>query len=115
MLNLRTCLLSCLHFFFCPVPIPVSCAGCIAYSNSVTCSCPPSQSVQFQHPLTQHLCRAGGGGKSNHRKAKIEAKNKKLAEERQNNLHKEKERKAQPEEAEDNFAGVHPSRRNRLG
>ncbi|THC98031.1 hypothetical protein EYZ11_002457 [Aspergillus tanneri] len=58
---------------------------------------------------------AGGGGKSDHRKSKIEAKNKKLAEERQNAAQKEKERKVQVEEnGADDYAGVHPSRRNRM-
>ncbi|RAH43385.1 RNA-binding protein [Aspergillus brunneoviolaceus CBS 621.78] len=61
---------------------------------------------------------AGGGGKSEYRKSKIEAKNKKLFEERQRNakeITKEKERRAHAEETgEDAFAGVHPSRRNRM-
>lgn len=63
-------------------------------------------------------CSAGGGGKSEYRKSKIEAKNKKLFEERQRNakeITKEKERRAHAEETgEDAFAGVHPSRRNRM-
>ncbi|KAF7623226.1 hypothetical protein AFLA_010530 [Aspergillus flavus NRRL3357] len=61
---------------------------------------------------------AGGGGNNENRKAKIEAKNKKLFEERQRNaksIHQEKERKAKVEETGvDEYAGVHPSRLSRM-
>lgn len=84
---------------------------------------------------------AGGGGKSEYRQSKINAKNVKLNDERQRTtkqMHKEKDRKArskangggngagQEETAdsgavagagageEDAFAGIHPSRRNRM-
>ena len=71
--------------------------------------------------------RAGGGGKSDHRQAKISAKNTKLNDERHRTLkqaHKEKDRKtrgenkqeaaAPAEDENDAFAGIHPSRRMRM-
>lgn len=73
---------------------------------------------------------AGGGGKSERRKAKLEAKNKRLEAQRQRaakELQKQKEQKkresnrtAEVREAETShrgdgdFAGVHPSRRSRV-
>lgn len=66
---------------------------------------------------------AGGGGKSEHRRAKIEAKNKKLNEERQRqakNIQKEKTKsknthsKENEEQGADQWAGIHPSRRARM-
>ncbi|KAF7591829.1 hypothetical protein BBP40_001026 [Aspergillus hancockii] len=61
---------------------------------------------------------AGGGGNTDARKAKIEAKNKKLFEERQRNakeIQKEKDRRDKAEETgNDEFAGVHPSRLSRM-
>lgn len=80
-------------------------------------------------------CRAGGGGaKSDHRKAKIQAKNEKLNEERHRkakDIKKDKnkhEKQAAPQGAtganavgldgandeDDKYAGVHPSRRGRM-
>jgi nucleolar protein 6 len=64
------------------------------------------------------LCSAGGGGNSKDRKDKIEAKNKKLFEERQRNakeIQKEKKRLEQVEETGvDDYAHIHPSRRPRM-
>ena len=73
---------------------------------------------------------AGGGGKSDHRQAKINAKNTKLNDERQRTVkqaHKEKDRKSRGENKQeaaaapaaggdenDDFAGIHPSRRMRM-
>jgi nucleolar protein 6 len=61
---------------------------------------------------------AGGGGNTEARKAKIEAKNKKLYEERQRNAKeqkKEKEKKKHGEETgQGDYAGVHPSRLGRM-
>lgn len=64
------------------------------------------------------LCSAGGGGNSKDRKEKIEAKNKKLFEERQRNakeIQKEKQRLEKAEETGvDDYAHIHPSRRPRM-
>lgn len=65
-------------------------------------------------------CSAGGGGKSKNRQAKIEAKNQRLEGQRQRAAKQTQEEKAKKAEirengAEDVFAGVHPSRRNRMG
>ncbi|GFN17382.1 hypothetical protein AtubIFM56815_004613 [Aspergillus tubingensis] len=61
---------------------------------------------------------AGGGGNSKDRKEKIEAKNKKLFEERQRNakeIQKEKQRLEKVEETGvDDYAHIHPSRRPRM-
>lgn len=74
---------------------------------------------------------AGGGGKSDHRQAKISAKNTKLNDERHRTVkqaHKEKDRKTRGENKQesaapaaasdgdenDDFAGIHPSRRMRM-
>ncbi|KAL2866023.1 RNA-binding protein [Aspergillus lucknowensis] len=61
---------------------------------------------------------AGGGGKSEHRKAKIEYKNQKLAEERKrqaSDIQALKQNRSQVEETGvDPLAGVHPSRRMRM-
>ncbi|KAH8703833.1 hypothetical protein BGW36DRAFT_355232 [Talaromyces proteolyticus] len=56
---------------------------------------------------------AGGGGKSDHRKTKIKEKNEKLAEERAKAAKEKKQQKAETETA-GQFAGVHPSRLNRM-
>lgn len=76
------------------------------------------------------VCSAGGGGKSDHRQAKISAKNTKLNDERHRTVkqaHKEKDRKSRDENKQDaaapaasggdendDFAGIHPSRRMRM-
>ncbi|KAL4973767.1 hypothetical protein BDW66DRAFT_99207 [Aspergillus desertorum] len=61
---------------------------------------------------------AGGGGKSEHRKAKIEYKNQKLAEERKRqakDIMSEKTKEAKVEEKpRDDYANIHPSRRPRM-
>ncbi|OJJ00647.1 hypothetical protein ASPVEDRAFT_40189 [Aspergillus versicolor CBS 583.65] len=61
---------------------------------------------------------AGGGGKSEHRKAKIDYKNQKLTEERKRQgkeIQTEKVRKTKTEETgADDYADVHPSRRGRM-
>ncbi|XHG09278.1 hypothetical protein AWENTII_012349 [Aspergillus wentii] len=69
---------------------------------------------------------AGGGGKSDHRKSKIEAKNQRLEEQRQRSakeIQREKRKNFDngPQEnggadhdPNDAFAGIHPSRRNQL-
>lgn len=63
---------------------------------------------------------AGGGGKSDYRKDKIKAKNERLEGQRKRATEQLKQEKARKEEiqkngGEDAFAGLHPSRRNRLG
>ncbi|KAL4924927.1 RNA-binding protein [Aspergillus undulatus] len=62
---------------------------------------------------------AGGGGKSEHRKAKIEYKNQKLAEERKRQAKETQTekvvKKAKAEEnPADDYANIHPSRRPRM-
>ena len=60
---------------------------------------------------------AGGGGNTEHRKSKIEAKNKKLFEERQRAVKqtKQEQHKGPAAQADDDvFAGVHPSRRRQM-
>lgn len=63
--------------------------------------------------------RAGGGGKSKTRKAKIEYKNNRLEGQRQRAAKQVQEEKANKTKARENgevddFAGVHPSRRKRM-
>jgi nucleolar protein 6 len=59
------------------------------------------------------ICRAGGGGKSETRKAKIKEKNEKLHHQRQ----EQQKRKDNPDAANgaDAHEGIHPSRRAFLG
>lgn len=88
----------------------------------------------LQVPLLTHYSAGGGGGKSEHRNAKIQAKNEKLNEERQRQakeIQKDKRKHEKKPEQEgatgansvgtdgaadpnDQWAGVHPSRRGRL-
>lgn len=66
------------------------------------------------------ITSAGGGGKSKHRKAKIEAKNERLEGQRKRaaeQLQQDKAKKAEIKEngGNNDFAGVHPSRLSRMG
>jgi hypothetical protein len=54
---------------------------------------------------------AGGGGKSQTRKAKLEEKNRKLAEERDRTAKEQKKQRDTTTRASDDLADVHPSRR----
>lgn len=64
--------------------------------------------------------RAGGGGKSKNRTAKIEHKNQRLEGQRQRAAKQQQQEKTKRADArekgtEDDLAGVHPSRRGRMG
>lgn len=63
--------------------------------------------------------RAGGGGKSKTRKAKIDYKNERLEGQRKRAAKQMQEDKTKKVEVKENggdeFAGVHPSRRSRMG
>lgn len=61
------------------------------------------------------LHRAGGGGTSDTRKAKIKEKNEKLHVKRQNDLLKKKEGEGDGAESRDVHDGMHPSRRAQIG
>lgn len=68
--------------------------------------------------MTNNATSAGGGGKSEHRTAKIEYKNQKLTEERKRqgkDIQTEKVKKTKTEETgADDYADVHPSRRGHM-
>ena len=86
---------------------------------SITIPIPmPISTIIVCRKLTSIICSAGGGGNSKDRKEKIEAKNKKLFEERQRNakeIQKEKQRLEKVEETGvDDYAHIHPSRRPRM-
>lgn len=74
-------------------------------------------SLSFLFFLSWLLDSAGGGGKSKARKTKIKEKNEKLAEERAKiakDNSKKKQKQEQNGKANDEFAGIHPSRLNMM-
>jgi nucleolar protein 6 len=58
--------------------------------------------------------RAGGGGKTKHRQAKIGEKNQKLNEQRTRRIHEEEKTKLVKKQNAISYDGIHPSRRARV-